>query len=74
LFAIGSEGFPNNPLSFGFNTAKQISLFLHVLTFRDLPVVKRIQKICHIIFSGNTINGEEEVNEGHDEAQKRATM
>jgi hypothetical protein len=31
MFVIDSGGFPNNLLLFGFNIAKQISLFLHVL-------------------------------------------
>jgi hypothetical protein len=50
LFAIDPRGFLNNPLSFGFNTLKQISLFLHVFDFQDLPDVKRTQTFCHIIF------------------------
>jgi hypothetical protein len=41
------------------------------LTSRDLPDIKRTQKICHVIFSGNTRVGEEEVNMGHHEGQKR---
>jgi hypothetical protein len=33
MFAIDSRDFLNNPLSFGFNTTKQIFLFLHVFDF-----------------------------------------
>jgi hypothetical protein len=51
MFSIDSGDFQNDPLSFGFNTMKQIFLFLHVFTFRDLPNVKRKQTFCHIIFS-----------------------
>jgi hypothetical protein len=41
------------------------------LTFRDLSDVKQIQTFPHIIFSGNTRAGEEEVNGGRYEGQKR---
>jgi hypothetical protein len=40
MFSIDSGDFLSDPLSFSFNTTKQICLFLHVLTFRDLPDVK----------------------------------
>jgi hypothetical protein len=33
MFFIDFRDFLNDPLSFGFNTAKQIFLFLHVLYF-----------------------------------------
>jgi hypothetical protein len=33
MFSIESRDFLNNPLSFGFNTVKQILLFLHVFDF-----------------------------------------
>jgi hypothetical protein len=55
MFSIDSKDFLNDPLSFGFNTVKQIFLLLHVLTFRDLPNVKRTQSFCHVIFLGNRI-------------------
>jgi hypothetical protein len=34
MFSIDSVDFLNDPLSFGFNTTKQISLFLHVFDFQ----------------------------------------
>jgi hypothetical protein len=34
MFSIDSRDFLNDPLSFGFNTAKQICLFLHVFDFQ----------------------------------------
>jgi hypothetical protein len=33
MFSIDFGDFLNNPLSFGFNIAKQICLFLHVFDF-----------------------------------------
>jgi hypothetical protein len=54
MSSISFGYFLNNLLSFGFNTPKKISLFLHVfLTFRDLQDVKWTQTFCHIIYSGN---------------------
>jgi hypothetical protein len=37
MFSIDSVDFLNDPLSFGFNTTKQISLFLHVFDFQGPP-------------------------------------
>jgi hypothetical protein len=34
MFSIESWDFLNNPLSFGFNTLKKVSLFLHVFDFQ----------------------------------------
>jgi hypothetical protein len=60
LFAIDFGGFLNDPLSFGFNTAKQIFLYLHVFDFQG-PFER--QTFCHILFSGNR-RPWEEVNGG----------
>jgi hypothetical protein len=53
MFSIDSRDFINDPLSFGFDTEKQICLFCMFVTFRDLPNVKRNQPSCHVIFLGN---------------------
>jgi hypothetical protein len=34
MFSIDSRDFLNDPLSFGFNTTKQIFVFSHILIFR----------------------------------------
>jgi hypothetical protein len=44
------QGFLNNPLSFGFNTANWIFLFLYVLTFRVRLDVKRTQTFATSFF------------------------
>jgi hypothetical protein len=49
MFSIDFGDFLNDPLSYGFNTSKQILLFLHVLTFRDLSGVKWTQSFYHVI-------------------------
>jgi hypothetical protein len=72
MFFIES-GFLNNPLSFGFNTVKQIFLFFFMFSiFRDFSNVKQTQTFCHIIFAENRRTGEEEVNGERHEVQKRA--
>jgi hypothetical protein len=50
MISIDYGDFLNDPLCFGYDTAKQICMFS---TFRDLPDVKRTQTFCHIIFLGN---------------------
>jgi hypothetical protein len=50
MFSTDSNNFLNEPLSFGFNTAKQIFLFLHVSDFQGPSDVKQNQYFCHIIF------------------------
>jgi hypothetical protein len=35
MFSIYSKDFLNDPLSYGFNTVKQIFLFLHVFDFQE---------------------------------------
>jgi hypothetical protein len=66
MFSINSEDFLNDPLSFGFNIAKQICIFL---TFKDLSDVKRTQFFGHIIFSRSRRTREEKVNRECDKVQ-----
>jgi hypothetical protein len=66
LFSIDYGGFINNPVSFSFNTVKQIFLFFMFLTFRDFRT-SNIPKLFVTSFLGNTRIGEEEVNEGRGE-------
>jgi hypothetical protein len=72
LSSTNSGDFLNDPLSFVFNTSKQIFLFLHVFTFRDLLDVKQTQYFCQVIFLGNWRPWEEEVNKGRKKVEKRA--
>jgi hypothetical protein len=71
MFSIDSRDFLNNPLSFAFNIAKQIWLFLHVFDFQG-PSERQTYPIFLLRnFLANRRPWEEEVNRERDKVEKR---
>jgi hypothetical protein len=70
--SIDSWDFLNDPLSFGFSTAKQIFLFLHVFEFQGPSRCQTDTIFLPHHFLGNRRTGKEAVNRECHEAQKGA--